>query len=105
MVEFRPHILKWTETTEATQDHETGYIIPGASGIQLQIPCRFHLSSNGSAKTFRNEDFTEVKQVGTIRVDAGQNIPDVGMQIIVEGHFEGTVKAVYKGQLSHRIEV
>jgi len=110
MVNLRPHVLKWrTADGEATQRPE-GYPIPGAPGEEKQTPCRFHLGSNGATKTFKNEDSTEVLQVGTIRCDVGE-VPQVNQSVkVIDAyngyvHFEGIIRAVYKGQLSHRLEV
>jgi hypothetical protein len=96
-------MLKWvTAGTAGGEDPATGFPIEGLSGIGVQIPCRFHL---GGVKVFKNQDNTEVAQVGTIRLDTGVELPEVGAQIEVPGHFAGQVKDVYRGQLSYRIDV
>ncbi|RQO79137.1 hypothetical protein DBR40_05300 [Pedobacter sp. KBW01] len=105
-MELRPHILKWIQPgTPGGTNPETGYPLPDQPGQAMEIPCRFHLATNGAIKTFKNEDSTIVNQVGTIRVDAGQELPQVDTIITVEGHFIGPVRAIFRGQLSHRIEV
>lgn len=93
MVAPRPHILKWTETTEATEDPATGYPIPGAE-VYYEIPCRWH---SGGSKVYRNEDSTEVMQKGRIRVDLDSPMPQVGQLLEVVGHFSGTAMEVYTG--------
>lgn len=99
----RPHILKWTTAgTAGGEDPITGYPIEGLSGEEMSVPCRFHL---GGVKVFKNQDNIEVAQVGSIRVDAGVDLPEVGAVIEVVGHFAGQVKDVYRGQLSNRIDV
>lgn len=105
-MEFRPHVMKWVVPgAPGGSDPETGYPLPDQLGQTIEVSCRFHLSTNGAIKTFKNEDSTIVNQVGTIRLDVGQQLPEVNMIITVEGHFKGPVRAVYRGQLSHRIEV
>lgn len=102
MVNTRPHTLKWRTKDGPVGESPEGYPIPGIPGQPMVTPCRFHLGGN---KEYKNEDSTIVNQIGTIRVDAEQEIPEAGMFVVVEGHFQGIIKAVYRGQLSHRIEV
>jgi len=110
MVNLRPHILKWNAPSTPAGETPEGYPIPETPGLAKEIPCRFHLGSNGATKTFKNEDSTVVNQVGTIRCDAGE-IPEVGGKVEVVDkesgyvHFDGIIRAVFKGQLSHRLEV
>lgn len=102
-LQFRPHLMHWkTLDAPATEDFETGYPIPGAPGQAVVTACRFHL---GGSKVYKNEDSIDVNQVGTVRMDAGQLVPDVGMTIVIDGQFSGPVREVCRGQLSHRIEV
>jgi len=102
----RPHIMTWVMPgTPGGKDPDTGYNLPDMPGQAMEVLCRFHLATNGAIKTFKNEDSTLINQVGTIRVDAGQTLPDIHTIINVVGHFKGPVKAIYLGQLSHRIEV
>jgi hypothetical protein len=99
----RPHILNWTTAgTAGGEDPTTGYPIEGIPGAPMEVPCRFHL---GGIKVLKNQDNTEVAQVGTIRLDAAVELPQVGAQIEVPNHYKGTVKDVYRGQLSSRIDV
>lgn len=93
MVDLRPHVLRWTETTEATTDEATGYPIPGTE-INYELKCRWH---SGGTKVYRNEDSTEVMQKGRIRVDIGSPMPQVGQLLEVVGHFNGTAMEVYTG--------
>jgi hypothetical protein len=102
-VETRPHVLIWTTAgTAGGEDPESGYPIEGLSGVEMEVPCRFHL---GGVRIFRNQDNIEVAQVGTIRLDSGVELPEVGAVIEVLGHYKGKVKDVYRGQLSSRIDV
>lgn len=102
-LETRPHIMLWvTNSQSGGTDNETGYPLPDIPGQAIETPCRFHL---GGTKVFKNEDSTEVNQIGTIRLDAGNSLPTPGSQINVVGHFSGIVRSVYKGQLTHRIDV
>lgn len=104
----RPHLMVWrTQDGEAGETPE-GYPIPGNPGQDRQAPCRYH-DSNGGNKEFKNEDSTVVRQVGTIRCDVGE-IPTSGTIVTVFGDdgnivFKGPVRDVFKGQLSHRLEV
>lgn len=93
MVNLRPHVLRWTETAEATEDPITGYPIPGTP-IMHEIPCRWH---QDSSKLFNNEDSTEVRQKGRIRVDIGSPMPQVGQILEIVGHFSGPAMEVYTG--------
>ncbi|MBB6109715.1 hypothetical protein SAMN05421821_105133 [Mucilaginibacter lappiensis] len=95
--------MNWTTPdTPGGTDDETGYPLPGIPGIAKSVPCRFHL---GGVKVFKNKDNTTVNQTGQIRLDAGVDLPEVGDQIEVVGQFKGKVQDVYRGQLSHRIDV
>jgi len=95
--------MKWVNANaESAIDPDTGYPIPGAQIPPIETPCRFHLDST---KTFKNPDSTEVRQVGSIRLDANIPLPLVGQEIEIPGYFKGVVQAVYAGQLSSRIEV
>jgi len=99
----RPHIMTWIMPgTPGGTDPETGYPLPDEPGIALEVPCRFHL---GGTNVFKNEDSTDVNQIGSIRIDAGQTLPLPGTHVEVLDHFDGIVRAVYKGQLTHRIDV
>ena len=107
MVNLRPHVLKWRTLDGPAGETPEGYPIPGTPGEDREIGCRFHLESS---KVYKNEDSTEVTQVGQIRCDVGI-IPQVGQMIEVIDkttnyiHFSGIVREVFKGQLSHRLEV
>ncbi|WP_231492208.1 hypothetical protein [Pedobacter sp. Leaf170] len=109
MLSLRPHTLKWTTAGgPPTEDPVTGYPIPGTPGEAKEIACRFHLEST---KVYKNEDSTESRQIGQVRCDVG-TIPEVGQTIEVVNnqnpsivHFSGVVRAVFHGQLSHRLEV
>jgi hypothetical protein len=102
-LETRPHVMTFViPGAPGGQDPDTGYPLPDDPGQAIEAPCRFYL---GGTKVFKNEDSTDVNQIGKIRVDAGITLPLPGMHISVEGHFSGTVRAVYHGQLSHRIDV
>jgi transcription antitermination factor NusG len=105
MVSLRPHILKWRTLDSPSGETPEGYPIPGTPGEDKEIGCRFHLESS---KVYKNEDSTEVAQVGQIRCNVCI-IPQVGQMVqVVEGdyvHFSGIVREVFKGQLSYRLEV
>lgn len=108
-MEFRPHIMTWTPMGESTLQPGTGYEIPGIPGEPISVPCRFHL---GGSKTFKNEDSTEINQIGRIRLDAGGNMPKVRQIITVVDatddsiiHFTGPVMETYHGQETWRVEV
>lgn len=106
MVNLRPHILKWrTADGEATKD-ENGDVVVGAPGVEMEVPCRFHLLS---AKEIANQQSSPVKYSGLIRLNTGVELPAVGTQItVVEGeiiHYSGLVKDIFRGQLSYRIDV
>jgi hypothetical protein len=93
MVSLRPHVLKWTETAEATIDEATGYQVPGVE-VHYEIPCRWH---QDSTKVYNNEDSTDVRQKGRIRVDIGSPMPKIGQMLEVVGHFSGPAMEVYTG--------
>lgn len=104
-MERRPHTLNWkTPDGESTIDPVTGYPVPGTPGLVKSVPCRFHL---GGIKVFKNEDSTEVNQVGTIRVDIGSDMPEVGQIVDVPGYFNGRIRAKYTGGqlISWRMDV
>ncbi|WPU91796.1 hypothetical protein SNE25_20985 [Mucilaginibacter sabulilitoris] len=95
--------MNWvTAGTPGGIDENTGYPIEGQPGESRSLPCRFHL---GGVKVFKNQDNTEVNQIGRIRLDAGVELPEVGAEITVPGQFSGKVMDVYRGQLSYRIDV
>lgn len=102
MVEFRPHILKWSTPAGEPGDDENGYPTPGTPGSVVQMPCRWHLGGN---KEYRNEDNGVTMQKGRIRIDKGVELPEVGQEVEVLGHFKGVVKDIYRGQISWRIDV
>lgn len=108
---LRPHVMIWsTPAGEATFDPITEYPIPGTPGSEQITPCRFH-DSMGRGKVYKNEDSTESVQVGTIRLDAGVDLPSKGSMVVVKDEderviYEGTVKEVpYRGTMSSRVEV
>jgi hypothetical protein len=95
--------MNWVTAGVPTgEDPATGYPLPQAPGEPRSVACRFHL---GGTKVFRNEDSTEVNQIGRIRLDAGIELPEPGQIIEVVGQFKGKVQDVYRGQLSSRIDV
>jgi hypothetical protein len=95
--------MNWeTAGTPGGIDDSTGYPLPGIPGQPMSVPCRFHL---GGVKVFKNEDSTVVNQIGSVRLDAGIELPEVGSIIEIVGQFTGPVKDVYRGQLSSRIDV
>lgn len=96
--------MKWNRLGADSEFTEEGYPLEAPLGGEMFTPCRFYLPSKGAVKTYKNEDSTVSEQSGTIRCDVGE-IPEVGQEVEVFGHFKGIVRAVYKGQLSHRIEV
>lgn len=102
-LETRPHVMLWvTNSQPGGVDNSTGYPLPDIPGQAIETPCRFHL---GGTKIFKNEDSSEVAQVGSIRLDAGNSLPVPGSKIEVVGHFSGVVRSIYRGQISHRIDV
>lgn len=110
MVSLRPHVLRWTTPDGPPAQDDNGYDIPGEPGTSKEVPCRFH-SGGGQlvVKTFLLDDGTTTQQKGTIRLDAGVELPDRSQQIeVVDGStvvFSGKVMDVFRGQLSHRIDV
>lgn len=98
--------MVWVPAGQSTFEPGTEYEIPGTPGDPISIPCRFHL---GGVKEFSNEDNKVVRQKGTIRCDAGVQLPDPGQLVkVVDGaivHFEGRIMDVFRGQLSHRLDV
>ncbi len=104
MVKTRPHTLQWlqAEAGGAKADPVTGFPLPTASTVIRSVPCRFRA---GGTKEFKNKDNQVVKQTGTIRLGPGTDLPQVGQEVEVTGHFKGDVKGVYRGQLSSRIDV
>ncbi len=102
MVDFRPHIMTWTTPDGEPSEDENGYPVPGSPGEIKEIPCHWHLGGN---KEYRNEDNRITRQKGRIRIDVGVEMPEVGQEVEVVGHFKGEVKDIYRGQLSWRIDV
>lgn len=103
---FRPHTLSFgTPGTPGGQD-EDGFPTEGTPGVEVEYPCRFHV---GGSKVFKNQDSTEVVQIGKVRLDAVEYLPSVGQTITVsEGdyiHFSGVVRAVSKGETTSHLEV
>ena len=109
MVTKRPHVLTYTTAgIPGGEDPETGLSMPDVPGVTVSVPCRFH--AQGS-KVYKNEDSTEVAQVGRIRLDAGVAVPKVGTHVEVkqvstgEVQFSGPVRERYEAQMSGRLEV
>lgn len=109
MITLRPHILTYTTPgIPGGEDPVTGFPIPDQPGQTVQAPCRFH---QDSSKVFKNEDSTEVAQIGRIRLDAGMVVPPVGTEVTVtsvasgEVQFKGPVRERYEAQMSGRLEV
>jgi hypothetical protein len=107
MVEFRPHVLEWVTAGTPGGKDANGLPIADQPGSIIQTPCRFH---QDSSKVYKNEDGTEVKQVGRIRLDAGISLPDVGIIVTVTDskgnvQFKGPVRERYEAQMSGRLEV
>lgn len=94
--------MTWTPMSPSTTESGTGYEIPGIPLPQKSVACRFHL---GGIKTFRNEDNAVVNQIGRIRVDLDSEMPNVGQLVIIQGHFKGVIKGIFRGQLSWRLDV
>lgn len=95
--------MQWqTQGVESVYNPATGEYSEPIPGELVQRKCRFHL---GGTKVYKNQDSTDVNQVGTIRLDAGGLMPSVNDTVNVIGHFTGKVREVYRGQLSWRIEV
>lgn len=95
--------MNWvTAGTAGGEDPVTGYPLPGTPGEARSTPCHFQL---GGVRVFKNQDNTEVQQIGRIRLDAGVELPEVGSIVEVVGQFSGLVRDVYRGQLSYRIDV
>lgn len=102
----RPHVMKWRTKDGAILIDENGYESPGIPGQSVETPCRYHSGGGKSGrKSYMIDDGTTVIQQGTIRVDVGQDLPQVGDLVVVEGFFSGPVREVYEGQLTHRIDV
>lgn len=103
MVSLRPHFLKWrTLDGESTEDPVIGYPIPGTPGEDIEQPCRFHPDRS---KMLKNEDSTEILQVGKIRLSKGDAVPHLWASVLVVDEagnevYSGTVKNRFVGQLS-----
>lgn len=108
MFTTRPHILTYTTPGIPGGEDGNGFPLPDQPGDIVTVPCRFH---QDSSKVFKNEDSTEVAQVGRIRLDAGVAVPIVGTVVTVTStesgavQFSGPVRERYEGQLSGRLEV
>ncbi|MEO6522243.1 MAG: hypothetical protein ABIN91_11235 [Mucilaginibacter sp.] len=107
MVNFKPHTLSYTTPGTPGGEDSNGFPLPDQPGTAVSVPCRFHADSS---KVFKNEDSTEVNQIGRIRLDAGVTVPAVGAIVIVADHaggiqFTGPVRERYEAQMSGRLEV
>jgi hypothetical protein len=97
-------------TTAGTPGGEdaNGLPLPDHPGNHVSVPCRFHADSS---KVYKNEDSTEVSQVGLIMLEAGIDVPPVGTVVTVtdaisgETQFNGPVRERHVAQLSGRLEV
>ncbi|RZM22428.1 MAG: hypothetical protein EOO88_29470 [Pedobacter sp.] len=105
----RPHLMTYTTAgIPGGEDPETGLPLPDQSGEVVEVPCRFHQESS---KVYKNEDSTEVAQVGRIRFDAGITVPTVGTIVsvvnLLTGNvaFNGPIRERYEAQKSGRVEV
>jgi hypothetical protein len=95
--------MNWTTAgTAGGEDDTTGYPLPGTPGESVSVPCRFHL---GGIRVFKNQDNSEVNQIGRIRVDVGSDMPLIGQRVDVPGQFNGVIRDIYRGQLSWRLDV
>ncbi|AMR34137.1 hypothetical protein A0256_23145 [Mucilaginibacter sp. PAMC 26640] len=106
-MEFKPHTLTYRLPGIPGGIDASGFPLPDQPGELVQIPCRFHADSS---KVFKNEDSTEVDQVGRIRLNPGDIVPAVGTIVTVtndtgEVQFTGPVRERYEAQLSGRVEV
>ncbi|MCX3266543.1 hypothetical protein [Pedobacter agri] len=102
MVNLRPHILKWRTLDGSAGETPEGYPIPGTPGEDVEQPCRFHPDRS---KMLKNEDSTEILQVGKIRLSKGDAVPHLWANVLViddAGNevYSGTVKNRFVGQLS-----
>ena len=102
MVNLRPHILKYNAPGTPSGETPEGYPIPEVPGQSIELPCRFHPDRS---KLLKNEDSTEILQVGKIRLSKGDNVPALWTPIHVtdlEGNevYFGIVKNRFVGQLS-----
>lgn len=98
----RPHILIWQSGTSGGIDLNTGYALPDVPGVQMQIECRYKLKTS---RTYMLDDGTTVEQNGSIRLDVGVELPQLGQEVEVPGYFKGKVMDIYRGQLSYRVDV
>ncbi|RZM10380.1 MAG: hypothetical protein EOO88_48235 [Pedobacter sp.] len=102
MVNLRPHILKWNAPGTPAGETPEGYPIPGTPGEEVEQPCRFH---SDRSKMLKNEDSTEILQVGKIRLSKGDAVPHLWASVLVVDEagnevYSGTVKNRFVGQLS-----
>ncbi|RZJ90973.1 MAG: hypothetical protein EOO20_06585 [Chryseobacterium sp.] len=102
MVNLRPHSLKWRTLDGPAGETPEGYPIPGTPGQDVEQPCRFHPDRS---KMLKNEDSTEILQVGKIRLSKGDAVPHLWAKVLViddAGNevYSGTVKNRFVGQLS-----
>ncbi|RZK67654.1 MAG: hypothetical protein EOO95_02240 [Pedobacter sp.] len=102
MVSLRPHILKWRTLDAEAGETAEGYPIPGTRGEEVEQPCRFHPDRS---KMLKNEDSTEILQVGKIRLSKGDAVPHLWASVLVHDEagnevYSGTVKNRFVGQLS-----
>jgi hypothetical protein len=105
---FRPHTLSFQLPGTPGGQDDDGLPTEGTPGLVIQYPCRFH---SESSKVFKNQDSTEVAQVGTIRLDVVDLLPTPGQTVsVTDGRngmqlFAGPVREVYPASLSSRLEV
>jgi len=105
-MELKPHTLTYTLPGTSGGQDANGFPLPDAEGQAVSVECRFHADSS---KIYKNEDSTEVAQVGRIRLNAGVAVPAVGTIVTITNangiQFEGPVRERYEGQMSGRLEV
>ena len=107
MLQLKPHIMSYNTTGTPGGSDANGFPLPDVPGELVEVPCRFYAESS---KVYKNEDSTEVAQVGRIRLDAGVSVPAVGTIVTVTSaagvvQFAGPVRERYEGQMSGRLEV
>lgn len=104
----RPHTLSFQLPGTPGGQDEDGLPTEGTPGLVIQYLCRFH---SESSKVFKNQDSTEVAQVGSIRLDVVDHLPKVGEVVTVTDNrngnelFTGPVRESYPAQRSSRLEV
>lgn len=104
----RPHTLSFQLPGTPGGQDDDGLPTEGTPGLVIQYPCRFHLESS---KVFKNQDSTEVAQIGTIRLDEVDLLPTPGQTVSVTANrngailFTGPVRESYPASLSSRLEV